>query len=188
MLGLKRGLVHLTPHENDWLEIGQEICRRVETACRDLQIVVEHVGSTSVVGLHAKPILDIVLGLPARREIENVRRALVDDGFVYRGEGEGSNGFLFVLESEPEVRTVHLHAVLRDSNDWKDYVLFRDILKRDPEIRQEYETLKQHNAKLFAGDRKGYTAAKAVFIRSVLANDESYDLSPLTQKTSKRTQ
>jgi GrpB-like predicted nucleotidyltransferase (UPF0157 family) len=169
LIGLKRGTVQLVPHENRWLDLGEELCDQVRSACRNQQIRVEHVGSTSVPGLSAKPIIDLALGLPSEDIIAEVKSALLGANFLYRGEGDGSVGHLFVREIEPDVRSVHLHAVLFGSHDWEDYVLFRDTLRDDSETRVAYGSLKRQNAKDFEHDRKGYTAAKEEFVQATLA-------------------
>ena len=170
MIGLWRGVVSLSAHRADWLKLGADACQKVEQACGHLPIVVEHVGSTSVPGLIAKPILDLALGLPNTALIGEVIGLLTKAGFIYRGEGEGSVGFLFVWESEPDVRTIHLHAVQYPSAHWDDYIVLRDILRADPQILRSYEELKKYNAQKFAHDRKQYTSAKAKFVREVIAS------------------
>lgn len=160
----------LSSHRADWLKLGADACRKVEQACSDLPIVVEHVGSTSVPGLVAKPIIDLALGLSDMARIDEVIDALIKVGFIYRGEGDGSVGFLFVWESEPDIRTIHLHAVSYPSAHWDDYIVFRDILRADPQILRDYEELKRYNAQKFAHDRKQYTSAKAKFVREVIAS------------------
>ncbi len=160
----------LSSHCANWLKLGAEACRKVEQACGDLPIVVEHVGSTSVPGLVAKPIIDLALGLSDMARIDEVIDALTKAGFIYRGEGDGSVGFLFVWESEPDIRTIHLHAVQYPSAHWDDYIVFRDILRADPQILRDYEKLKKYNAQKFAHDRKQYTSAKAKFVREVIAS------------------
>ena len=175
MLGLRRGTVTLCPHNKNWLILGAEACQKVKEACGDLPIAVEHVGSTSVPGLTAKPIIDLALGLPNKEIIDEVKPLLTKAGFIYRGEGEGSVGFLFVWESEPEVRTIHLHAIVYGSLEWKDCVVFRDILRSDPTIAKAYEDLKVQSSQLYPNDRKRYTETKADFIRSVLSQSSIYD-------------
>lgn len=168
VIGLRRHSVRLAAHDPVWERLGREACARIGNACEDLQVRVEHVGSTSVPGLSAKPIIDIVAGLPDADAMARLEARLTEIGFIYRGEGEGSVGHLFVWESEPDVRTVHVHAVPHGSAYWKEYVCFRDALRQDPDLRRRYEQLKRNNAATFSNDRKAYTAAKDSFVRDVL--------------------
>ena len=131
-------------------------------------MAVKHVGGTSVPGLAAKPIIDIVAGLPTTQSIEVLKDRLCGAGYIYRGEADDGVGHLFVLEPEPDIRTVHIHAVQHGSTYWSEYVCFRDLLRRDAELRDSYDQLKRKNAAAFPDDRKGYTAAKHTFVREVL--------------------
>ena len=168
MIGLRRGTVRLASYDPAWRGLGRETCARIADVCADLQVRVEHAGSTSVPQLSAKPIIDIVVGLPSIESIPRVKTRLVEIGYVYRGEGAGGIGHLFVWESEPDVRTAHVHVVQHGSPSWKEHVCFRDALQQDPDLRGRYDQLKRENAAAFPNDRKAYTAAKNSFVREVL--------------------
>ena len=89
-------------------------------------------------------------------------------GYIYRGDGADSGGHLFVWESEPDVRTIHLHVVASDDAQWRNYLRFRDLLRQDPALRKRYGELKQALRSEFPDDRKSYTDSKHDFIRSIL--------------------
>lgn len=169
MLGLRRYTVRLVPHDPRWMRIAEDACAEIRRACANAILDVQHVGSTAVMGMSAKPIIDLVLGLEDIGSFESIRRPLSDIEYIYRGTGNGGVGHLLVRESEPEIRTVHVHVVPRGSTYWKEYVCFRDLLLQDECLRQEYEKLKQENAAAFRTDRDGYTAAKAEFVRGILS-------------------
>jgi GrpB-like predicted nucleotidyltransferase (UPF0157 family) len=118
---------------------------------------VQHVGSTAVKGLPSKPILDIVLGSDSAEAADRLAVALVGIGYIDRGLGEGSNGRLLVMESAPNVRIAHVHIVQYETQDWKDYVVFRDTLRGDGALRSGYAELKRDLAERFATDRQSYT-------------------------------
>lgn len=86
-------------------------------------------------------------------------------GYIYRGDGGDNGGHLFVKESAPDVRTVHLHVVVYGDWQWQNYLRFRDLLRWDGHLRREYAILKQELGVRYADDRKAYTAAKEDFIR-----------------------
>ena len=88
---------------------------------------------------------------------------------THAAAGEGSSGRLLVAERAPEVRTVHIHIVRYATQDWRDYVDFRDALLADEALRARYDAVKRELASRFAAERKAYTRAKEDFIRGVLS-------------------
>ena len=169
MLGLQRGTVRLVPHDPRWKHAFTDqqgaICARTRLSPARVQ----HAGSTSVPDLVAKPILDIVVGATDLESVDDLAGQIVDLGYLDRGWGEGSNGRLLVLESAPEVRTVHLHIVLYESEHWRHYVAFRDALRSDPALLKQYGDLKRDLAKRFHDARKSYTSGKEAFILTALS-------------------
>ena len=168
MIGLKRHTVQVVSHDPTWGKLASDACEKIGRLCRDLNIKTEHVGSTSVPGLSAKPILDIAIGMLSLDSISELIGRLTDVGYIYRGEGEGGVGHLFVWESKPNFRTIHVHAVEYGTAHWKEYVDFRDLLRQNAHLRQQYDDVKVQNATKFQNDRKAYTDSKHEFIRSVL--------------------
>jgi GrpB-like predicted nucleotidyltransferase (UPF0157 family) len=118
----------------------------------------------------AKPILDVAIGAETPEEIERFAFDLVELGYIDRGFGEGSNGRLLVMEAAPEVRIIHVHIVEYESPDWGDYVVFRDALRSNPALRDEYIALKHTLVERFGHERRSYTNGKAPFIREVIAS------------------
>jgi GrpB-like predicted nucleotidyltransferase (UPF0157 family) len=169
MIGLKRHTVELACHSDSWLAYGRAKCDALRNACLGIPCEVQHVGSTSVPGLPAKPIIDLVIGLLRMTDLELVKSALEGLGYIYRGIGSGSIGHLFVLESAPNVRTEHLHVIPAAGEQWDSYVKFKDALTSSPGLVQQYAALKQSLRSKFSNDRKEYTAGKAQFIQTVLA-------------------
>lgn len=80
----------------------------------------------------------------------------------------GSVGRFLVRESSPDVRTIHVHIVRHETNDWWDYVAFRDMLRADPVARKRYMEVKRALAERFAEDRKSYRAAKDDYLREIV--------------------
>jgi GrpB-like predicted nucleotidyltransferase (UPF0157 family) len=133
--------------------------------------ILEHIGSTSVPGLCAKPVLDVLLGVSSLAEAEAAIPALASIGFVYRPEHEAAipDRRYFVRPAGQTLR-VHLHAVLLGGLLWRQHLHFRDALRQEPPLRKQYATLKRALAATHAGDKAAYTEAKAPFIRQVLAS------------------
>jgi GrpB-like predicted nucleotidyltransferase (UPF0157 family) len=168
VIGLKRHTVRIVDYDPAWAARYREEARAIEEAMGALAIDVQHVGSTAVPDLAAKPILDIAVAVDAPRIIPEVVRRLVAIGYIDRGDAGRDGGYLLVRESEPEVRVVHLHLVCRDDDQWRNYLAFRDLLRGDPEIRAGYARLKRELAARFPNDRRNYTAGKEAFVRSAL--------------------
>jgi GrpB-like predicted nucleotidyltransferase (UPF0157 family) len=130
---------------------------------------IEHIGSTSVPGLAAKPIIDILLGAPALARIEARIPAIEANGYRYRPELETvlPQRRYFVKPTDSP-RNFHLHAVELESTFWIEHLLFRDALRAQPSLSAEYGALKYELASRHRDDRGAYTDAKAPFIRSVI--------------------
>ena len=168
MSGLKRHTVMLVEHNPDWDTIAAECCQAVRKACAELVVDVQHVGSTAVPDLPAKPIFDIVAGVLSLDSIPELVRRLGGIGYTYRRDHGDAGGHLLVMDSSPGVRVIHLHLVEHNSNQWRNYLAFRELLRHRPGIRNRYAELKRELAKLYPNDREAYAAGKTDFIRNAL--------------------
>jgi GrpB-like predicted nucleotidyltransferase (UPF0157 family) len=133
-------------------------------------VTIEHIGSTSVPGLAAKPVIDVLLGARSLEDIESKIKPLSEIGYSYvpKYERELPMRRYFVKSSATSLR-VHLHAVELNSRLWQEHLAFRDRLRADANLCAQYQTLKLSLAEEFADDKSAYTAAKSPFIQSVLA-------------------
>lgn len=132
---------------------------------------IEHIGSTSVPGLRAKPIVDIlapVVSLADRTEMVDILSA---DGWLYWPDDPSSTERLWFLRPRPEERTHHVHVIEHDSPRARALLAFRNALRADPALAREYEDLKIRLAGEFPEDRDAYTDAKAHFVDRVLNAD-----------------
>jgi GrpB-like predicted nucleotidyltransferase (UPF0157 family) len=170
MIGLKRGIVEIVDHDPDWAGLALASCQAVRNACRELLADVQHVGSTAMPGLPAKPILDIAAAVLTFDAMPEIVPRLARIGYLYRGDHRDDGGHLFVAGPSPDIRTIHLHVVEHGGSQWRNYLGFRDLLCRQPAIREEYAELKKRLASLYADDRESYAASKAGFIRDILDN------------------
>jgi GrpB-like predicted nucleotidyltransferase (UPF0157 family) len=183
MIGLKRHTVRLECESDTWLAYGECRCTKLRKVCAEIECDIQHVGSTSVRGLPAKPIIDLVIGLKHMGDLESVMAALISLGYDYRGIGSGSCGHLFILESAPNIRTEHLHVVILEDRQWEDYIVFRDAMRADPQLVEKYARLKEDLQSKYSGDRKSYTAGKADFIQSTLSAQRGDPADGLTAAT-----
>jgi GrpB-like predicted nucleotidyltransferase (UPF0157 family) len=127
---------------------------------------IEHIGSTAVPGLPAKPVIDImgaVRDLPSSQPAIEALRPFNYCYFPYKAEL-----MHWFCKPTPASRTHHLHLVPFESQLWRERLAFRDSLRSDPATREAYTQLKLKLAAQFRDDREAYTEAKTDFIRSVL--------------------
>jgi len=168
MIGLKRGMVEVVPSQADWNDIFTRERQRLLGGIGHLVLDIQHVGSTAVPGLPAKPIIDIAAAVATPAVISHCRPPLLDIGYLDRGDLGADGGYLFVKEMAPDVRTVHLHVVVIDDPQWQNYLRFRDTLRADEALRRRYGELKASLLERFAADRPGYSEGKREFIERVL--------------------
>jgi GrpB-like predicted nucleotidyltransferase (UPF0157 family) len=129
---------------------------------------IEHVGSTAVPGLRAKPILDIAVGIPDIAEVGECKARLQQVGYEYRGDAGEEGGHVF-LRAMGDVRTHHVHVVALDGPAWLAYLRLRELLRTNPVALEMYSAGKEELAVRFANDRKAYTKAKAPLVDRVLS-------------------
>lgn len=131
--------------------------------------IIEHIGSTAVPGLKAKPVIDILVGLPVLPEnIEPIVTHLKDTGYMYIEEyNREIPERRFFRKDINGKRTHHLHMVSFQSNFWHRHIFFRDRLRNDPATRQRYERLKTELVKQEWESPNDYANAKSEFILSV---------------------
>ena len=139
---------------------------RLQACIREYVLDIQHVGSTSIPGMPAKPILDIGIAVADFDEAVRCISPLENLGYTYKGENGIPRRHYFVKGAP---RTHHLHMVEIESEAWRNYLLFRDYLINNPETAREYARLKQKLARQFANDREAYQVGKDSFIKAVLS-------------------
>jgi GrpB-like predicted nucleotidyltransferase (UPF0157 family) len=154
------------PHQVEWLQAFESEKRRLESALGAAALKIEHVGSTAVPGLKAKPIIDIAIAVESFDPVGTWPQVLADQDYASFGDRYGWMNHFFAKGPET-LRTFYLHMVEEKGQRWRDYLLFRDRLRASPGLRQEYESLKLAAAELRT-TRDAYTAAKEDFIIRVL--------------------
>ena len=110
-LGLDYGTVRLTAARAEWGALADRLAETIRNQLGRSAVSVEHIGSSAVPGLAAKPIIDLAVGLSGPVPLEELRNALEDIGYQFRGDAGDQGGLVFVLEDRPKHRVVHLHVV-----------------------------------------------------------------------------
>ncbi len=157
--------VVIVDYDQRWMKMFAEEKERILEALNGMGVEVEHVGSTSVPGLAAKPIIDIIAVVPDCAAAEESIGPLGLLGYKYRGE-LGVPGRYYFSKGP---RTHHLHMYPRHHLEIARLLLFRDYLRAHSDVAQEYATLKRMLAEKFRDDREAYTAAKNDFIKSIVS-------------------
>ena len=159
-LGTRGGHVEIAEYSPDWPRIFEREAAAIMAACRPWVTEVHHVGSTSVPGLAAKPVLDmmpIAAGTPEGLEAVPRMTAL---GYLYSGEN-GIPGRFYFRQGRVDGRTVaHVHMLPVGHPDARKHLVFRDHLRTHPDAAREYERLKRELASKYRDDRRTYTDAK----------------------------
>ena len=165
-LGLARGQVRLVESTPRWAALYTEEAARLARALTAYGPVLAHCGSTSVPGLPAKPILDLLVGVPAPLDVAALARALAPLGYEH-APWAGVPGHEVFGRGQP--RTHLLHVVPAGGPAWARMLRFRDALRADGALAAEYAALKRALSARYPEDRASYTEAKGAFIARVLA-------------------
>jgi GrpB-like predicted nucleotidyltransferase (UPF0157 family) len=164
----------VVPYDPCWPELFEEERARIEQAIGPWVKEIEHVGSTAVPGLAAKPIIDIMVGVRSLEDTPILVERLSGIGYRYVPELERVFPLRRYFQKLREGRRTHqIHLVERSNSEWWDrHVLFRDYLREHPEVAEEYARLKRALAGRFHEDREAYTRAKTEFIRGCVHRAE----------------
>jgi GrpB-like predicted nucleotidyltransferase (UPF0157 family) len=164
-----RAPIVIAPYDPSWPIRFEAERRALVSLLAPRSFTIEHVGSTSVPRLGAKPIIDIMLGCDRLAEFETFIPTLEQAGWQYLAEHEAEfPERRFLAKPRRRPRRFHLHVVELHTLFWNRHILFRDRLRQNPEAASSYEKLKISLALRFGEDRESYTDAKAAFIESVL--------------------
>lgn len=170
MTGLKRGTVALAPHDPDWAVKAREAISVLREVFGQRAAGIQHIGSTAIEGIMAKPIIDLAVGVSSME-------GLPLEGLTGRGFQERHNRFstdlLYVLE-EDLVRTHQVHILIYDSPQWHNYVDLRDYMNAFPERAKEYEALKLRLAKECGNVQTAYTDGKHGYMEKTLAEARAW--------------
>lgn len=163
--------VRIVDYDPRWSMLFEKERRQIEEVIGHNVVRIEHIGSTAVHGLGAKPIIDIMVAVNCLSDAKKCIEPLESIGYEYVPEFEVS-----IPERRyshkghpPKEQHYHLHMVEPTSDFWRKHLLFRDFLRTHPKVAQEYYELKKRLAVEYGSNREGYTNTKTSFIESVIA-------------------
>ncbi|MGW9019592.1 GrpB family protein [Priestia megaterium] len=166
MLGLERGLVKLEPYNDKWSKLFDEERELLSSQLKELITEIEHVGSTSIEGLFAKPIIDIAIGVSSLDKVIKIREKVKEIGYL---EVPVSIDDKHVFAKNKENKITHfLHIMIYNQGLWRDQISFRDYLRSFPDAKVEYVKLKGELVKRYPIDVISYTNEKKKFVDSIL--------------------
>jgi GrpB-like predicted nucleotidyltransferase (UPF0157 family) len=163
--------VEIVEYDPKWVTLYREERARILAVIGHLQVAVEHIGSTAVVGLGAKPVIDIMVGVDCLSDAQLCMEPLKSLGYRYHPEIEATmpDRRFFGKGEPPKEQHYHVHMVEKGSEFWRVHLAFRDYLRSHPETSRQYCKLKKKLASEYGSDREGYTEAKTEFIESIVA-------------------
>ena len=168
MVGLKRGVVKLIEYQYAWKFEAEQTVTELRGLLGDTAVDIQHIGSTAIPSIHAKPIIDIAVGVHDLNDIKPYVEALRDNHYIFRGE-DVPGQILFVKgDFERDTRTHHIHVVKWSGIEWNNYINFRDYLNAFPEKAKAYDMCKLNLAKQFPQDRSSYTKGKQKLVAALL--------------------
>ena len=166
----KEAEILVVPYDPSW---PRQFARERDLLAREVagwrSGTIEHIGSTAVPGLSAKPVIDIMFGvesLDGSRSAIPIIEQLDYCYFAYRPDV-----LHWFCKPSPQLRTHHLHLVPFRSRLWDERIAFRDVLREQPDVAEEYAALKCQLAERHRFDREAYTDAKAPFIQGVVERE-----------------
>ena len=159
--------VIVQPYDKAWKFAFEKIKMEIEGAIGDLIIGIEHVGSTSVEGLCAKPCIDIDVIIKDYSVFDEVVSRLDGIGYIYEGNLGIKDREAFKYSNKPHLQTHHLYVCPQYSEELHRHITFRDYLRSNVEAVKMYGTVKETAAKIFPNDIEKYIEYKSPCIEEL---------------------
>ena len=157
--------VSLEPYTRMWFYLFQKERILLRVILRKHIIRIQHIGSTSIPGMIAKPIIDILVAVPNYEEASDYIHRIKSIGYEYQGENSTLRQYYFIKRRP---NGYQLYFVERDSKTWNERIAFRNLLLNNPTIPADYSEYKQQLAIQFSVDLDAYQMEKGEYIRKVL--------------------
>lgn len=164
---MKTASVMVVPYEESWKSAFEEIKREIEAALGDLIIGIEHVGSTSVEGMSAKPIIDMDVIMKDYSVFDAIVAGLERIGYLHEGNLGIPDREAFQYLNKPHLQKHHLYVCPQESEELRRHMVFRDYLRSHPEAVEKYSSVKETAAQLFPNNIDAYIAYKTPCIEEL---------------------
>jgi GrpB-like predicted nucleotidyltransferase (UPF0157 family) len=160
--------VVVVPYDPGWPATFARVCERIAPALGEMAVGIEHVGSTAVVGLAAKPIVDVDVVVRPEQDLAEIVERLAALGYRHLGDLGILEREAFRAPAGDDLARHHLYVCPAGSGALSAHLILRDELRADPELAAEYGALKRELAERYRADRDAYTEGKTPFITGVL--------------------
>jgi GrpB-like predicted nucleotidyltransferase (UPF0157 family) len=170
-LGLMSGTVKIEEYNPEWKDGFLKEETLLKKQLQDFDVDIQHVGSTSIVGCYAKPIIDIAVGVESLEYGEQLIPVLCNIGYIYDGDGD-IPGRHFFKKKDAQLSTHYIHVEPINGILWNNHILFRDYLNKHPQIIIEYSNLKKRLVKDFFENINNYAKGKNPFIEKLIETAE----------------
>ena len=178
---MKRGTVYLEPHQEEWERAAEETIQTLKNILGSVAVDIQHIGSTSIRTISAKPSIDIAVAVNDYELVLNKCDELEKAEIVCRFD-ERPEQLLFVMgDFEKDTRSHHIHVVLYGSDEWNNYINFRDYLNSSIEAAKEYEAVKLRLSEQYPDDRIAYTDGKQEVIDRLLVEARVWKIKQLSK-------
>lgn len=167
MLGQHKRVFRLVPYQSAWIDHFDQEADRIQSALGDRALHIEHIGSTSIPGMAAKPIIDIMVAVQKLTLLSDLILPLDAMGYDYYPVDTVPGRMFFAKEIRPEVRTHHLNLTKKGSEFWENQLLFRDYLRENDQLASEYIQLKKDLAEYYARTNHLDREWKSAFVARV---------------------
>ena len=164
---MKTKKVIVLPYDEAWESAFESIRSEIEVALGDLMLRPEHVGSTSVEGMSAKPCIDIDVVIRDYSVFDDVVKRLNAIGYIHEGDLGIKGREAFKYADKPHLMTHHLYVCPSDSEELHRHITFRDFLRGNPKAVKRYSQVKEEAAELFPNDIDGYIQYKSPCIEQL---------------------
>jgi GrpB-like predicted nucleotidyltransferase (UPF0157 family) len=169
MLGQHKRNLTIVPYQSTWKEYFEQEANRLRRTLGEKALQIEHHGSTSIPGMMAKPIIDILVAVESLDDASSLIPLLESTGYIYRSHDIIPERLFFAKERAPQIRTHHLSLTEFESSFWKNQLAFRDYLRTHEQIAVEYIELKKQLAEYYVRTNHLDREWKTDFVNKVLA-------------------
>lgn len=164
---MKTKKVIVVDYDDKWSLNFQEIEKELKEALGDIALKIEHVGSTSVINLAAKPIIDIDVVIDSISDLYNAIDKLAKIDYIFEGDLGIKDRYAFRYENKSHLQTHHLYVCPKNSQELIRHLSFRDYLRNNPEDVIEYSKVKKEGARLYLNDIDKYIEYKSLWINNI---------------------
>ncbi len=171
-LGLQRGEVRLVKHQAIWKKVFSDEQKILQRALEEQAISIQHVGSTAISTISAKPVVDIIVGISRLKNVQSKIPALKKLGYSHIKRFPNPRLQIVLAKGKKQQTEIYLHLVRYEGAIWNNYIFFRDYLLEHTDVALAYNKLKLQLAQKYSSERMKYTESKAIFVHNILAKSK----------------